>query len=259
MSDSLDIERLRGQSWIRSIEYHDSLTSTNDRARAIALEGEPELPILIVAQRQTAGRGRGQNRWWTGDGGLACTLLFDPQEPGIVPRYQAMIPLAAAVAIVDAVAKSLAGRQVGLHWPNDVFVAGRKLAGVLVEGLPDGRQILGIGLNVNNALAEAPPELAETATTLAELTGSVQDRTEVLAALLWHLESALGQLAANPESLGRRADQLCLQHGRPLCLRSGSQDVRGICRGIAPDGALVLETPAGYKYYYSGVLVHDAG
>ena len=104
-----------------------------------------------------------------------------------------MVALAAAVAVVETLAPLLPDHQVGLHWPNDVFVGQRKLAGILIEVLPGGRHVVGIGINTNNTLADAPPTLRQQAATLFDLTGRRQDQTAILIALvqLWNGPSPL--------------------------------------------------------------------
>ncbi len=256
-SSDLNLESLLASGFLARVEHHPSLSSTNDYARETAAHAGGELPLLIIADEQTAGRGRGANRWWTGAGSLACSLLFEPEAAGIERRYFSMLPLAAAVAIAESVV-SLAPRQAtGIHWPNDVFVADRKLAGILVEALPGGRHILGFGCNVNNSLAQAPAELQAIVTSLADLTGRAHHRTAFLLEVLERLKDRLGQLSREPESVGRRADELCLQRGRVLTILSGNRRSSGVCAGIAPDGALLLETPLGPETHYSGVLVKD--
>ena len=252
----LNLESLLASGFLARVEYYPVLASTNDYARETAAQMDGELPLLIIADEQTAGRGRGANRWWTGAGSLACSLLFDPAAVGIDRRYFSMIPLAAAVAMAETAAGIVSAQPIGVHWPNDVFVANRKLAGILVEGLPNGRHILGMGCNVNNSLAAAPPELQTIATSLVDLTGRIHHRTAVLLGVLEKLNDRLVQLAAAPEQLGQRADELCLQRGRRLTIQSGNRQSTGFCAGIARDGALLLETPAGLETHYSGVLIH---
>jgi BirA family biotin operon repressor/biotin-[acetyl-CoA-carboxylase] ligase len=251
----MDLDRLKSTAWVTKVEHHPTLGSTNDYCRQYASESAKDEVLLVIADEQTAGRGRGANRWWTGTGSLAFSVLFDPALRGIERRYFGMIALAAGVATVDAVATRLSHCELGLHWPNDVFAGGRKLAGILVEGLPDGRHILGLGLNVNNALSDAPDELAAIATSLVTLTGETQDRTEVLYDLLIALAQRLKQLADVPADLGGRADVLCLQRERVLTVRNGTREQSGVCRGIAPDGALVLDTEGGRELVYSGIVV----
>lgn len=252
----LDVDRLLRETFVAQAELHPTLGSTNDRARRCAAEGPIGLPLLVVAERQTAGRGRGGHRWWTGRGSLAFSLLLDPDwgAAGNHRTRSPLVALAAAVALVETVAPLVGRRPVGIDWPNDVLAAGRKLAGVLVEVLPDRRHVLGIGLNTNNSLAEAPPELRQTATTLLELTGVPHDQTTILVTLLQRLEGALGQLASEPERIGARADALCLQHGKTVRLQPGDRPIVGRCAGIAPDGALLLDTPDGRQAFYSGML-----
>ncbi len=181
------------------------LDSTQFRARALAEAGRVSAsPALVVADRQTAGRGRGNNRWWTGEGSLAFSLLVDPQQFGFPPRVVPRLSLAAGVAVIDAIAPRLSGQSLGLHWPNDVYVGRGKLAGILVEVLPDGRHIIGIGLNSNNTAADAPPEIRESIATLADLTGRAHDHTDLLVALLENLEATLVQLG-EPVGTARRA------------------------------------------------------
>jgi BirA family biotin operon repressor/biotin-[acetyl-CoA-carboxylase] ligase len=162
------------------------------------------------------------------------------------------------VALVETIAPLVPDQRPGIHWPNDVFVSDRKLAGILVESLADGRHIVGVGMNVNNPLALAPPELQTAITSLVDLTGRAHDRTQLLLELLDSLQAALHQLARSPSDLARRADSLCLQHGQRLAVEAGGRVEAGICAGIADDGSLVLDTPAGPRNVYSGVLVKSA-
>ena len=255
MPDStLDIDRILRETFVVRVEHRRSLTSTNDLASRLAAEKGGALPLLVVADRQTAGRGRGGNRWWTGRGSLAMSLLLDADVVRVGRRRTPLISLAAAVAVVETAAPLLPDHTVGIHWPNDVLAAGRKLAGVLIEVLPGGRTILGIGLNTNNSLADAPEELRGTATTLLELGGRPHDRTDVLVALLGHLEGGIVLLQSAPRRIAARADELCLQHGRTLRLQQGSRSVTGRCAGIDADGALLLETGSERRRYFSGVL-----
>jgi BirA family biotin operon repressor/biotin-[acetyl-CoA-carboxylase] ligase len=231
------------------------LASTNDRAAELLAAGAVELPLLIVADEQTAGRGRGANRWWTGAGSLAMSLVVAPEHLGLPPQGRfPMVALAAAVAIVETVAPLLPGHRVGLDWPNDVRADARKLAGILIEVLPGGRHVVGIGLNTNNSLADAPPALRETVATLYELTGRTHDQTQILVSLLQQLQREFARLASAAEQIAERANALCLQYRRTLTIQSGSQTIAGVCRGIAPDGALRLDTREGERRLYSGVL-----
>ncbi len=254
-TDQLDPARLDASRSVARVEYHPTIGSTHDRAHEIARAADPgPLPLLVVAEQQSAGRGRGTNRWWTGRGSLAFSLLFDPADwalsPGPVPQRS----LAIGVAIVDTIQPLVAAHRAGLHWPNDVFAGGKKLAGILIDVLPRGRHVVGIGLNVNNTLDTAPDDVRARATSLCELAGRAFDRTALLVDLLANLEAAVRDSAAAPEAFGARFGQLCLQTGQALTIEAGSRRTSGRCAGIAPDGALLLETPDGFQKFYSGTL-----
>jgi BirA family biotin operon repressor/biotin-[acetyl-CoA-carboxylase] ligase len=251
--DTIDVERLLASGLVTEAEHHPTLESTQDRAHQAAAAGARG-PLVIIAEEQTAGRGRGTNRWWTGAGSLAFSLLLDPAAWGLPEAALPMRSLAAGVAIVDAVAPRLYPHPVGLHWPNDVYVGGRKLAGILIDLLADGRHVVGIGLNVNNSLSAAPADVRVRATSLLDLTGMQHDRTALLVDILGELSTAFRELSAAPEAFGARFQTLCLQVGQPLVIRSGTAQSAGHCLGIAPDGALLLETARGREKFYSGVL-----
>jgi BirA family transcriptional regulator, biotin operon repressor / biotin---[acetyl-CoA-carboxylase] ligase len=256
-SDTLDPARLLAAGVAARVEHYDSLSSTHDRAHEVARSAAAgPLPLLIVAEEQTAGRGRGSNRWWTGRGSLAFSLLFDPANWVLSPQPMPERSLAIGAAIVETVASLVPPHKVGLHWPNDVYVEGRKLAGILVDVLPAGRHVLGIGINVNNSLAGAPDDVRARATSLCELAGHTFDRNELLVTLLLNIENAVRDSAADPLEFGRRFQDLCLQVGRELTVEVGSRQYQGTCAGIGPDGALLLEGDDGFRKIYSGVLRH---
>lgn len=253
----LDLDRVLQRTFVARAEHHVSIGSTNDRARACASGSPGALPLLITAEVQTAGRGRGSNRWWTGRGSLACTLLLDLAALGVKRREWSLVGVATGVAVAQAIAPLVPKQPVGLHWPNDVYVADRKLVGILVEGFGDRLHGIGIGVNTNNTLADAPAELQQKATTLFDLTGVHHDPTAILVGMMQNLERCLRELGAAPESLSARADAMCLQRGQELTLQQGNQIVAGRCLGIAADGALLLDTPHGREKIYSGVQVRD--
>ena len=240
-------------TFVAACHMHAELPSTNDYALALGREADTSLPLVVVAGRQKAGRGRGANRWWTGDGSLAFSLLIDGDMCGAAPGRPPLVSLAAAVAVIDAVTP-LVPVAVGLHWPNDVFAAGRKLAGILVEVLPNRRHVIGIGLNVNDRAADAPAELRDAITTLRDLGGREYDRAELLIAVLQQFERQLDVLRSDAAAVAGRADKMCLQHGRSLTIDCDRETVSGLCEGIAPDGALRLRAGEGVRRFLSGTV-----
>jgi len=239
---------------VAAVEHHPTLSSTQDRATAMATACPAErLPLLVIADRQTAGRGRGRNSWWTGEGSLAFSLVCDPAAWGLARPTMPACSLAVGVALVDTLAPELPAKPIGLHWPNDVYADGRKLAGILLDVLVDGRWVLGVGINTNNRFDGAPPEVRERAASIYELSGKATDHASLLIRFLSNLESSMCRLPAGPP-LTARFQELCLQIGRTLTIEIGNQRVTGRCEGIAEDGALLLATPSGLQRHYCGVL-----
>jgi BirA family transcriptional regulator, biotin operon repressor / biotin---[acetyl-CoA-carboxylase] ligase len=222
--------RLQRRASIGTPRVHHRLTdSTNERARVLAVGGAPH-GTIVTADEQTAGRGR-QGRAWSappGSGVLMSLVVRDIDE------RSAALPLAAAVAVCDA----LAPLDCRIKWPNDVWLAQRKLAGILVEGRPqEGWAIVGIGLNVSTAQAQLPAVLRETATSL-RIAGVERDREEVLAALLGALDRRLGRPTEEVLPAWRERDAL---RGEGVRWRDGE----GRAAGIDEAGALIVETDDG--------------
>ena len=172
--------------------------STNQRARELAERGAPH-GTLVSADEQSAGRGR-QGRSWTAPPRSAVLMSLVVRE---LEERHALLPLAAAVAVCEA-CEECADVDCSIKWPNDVWIEGRKLAGILIEGRPqEGWAVLGIGLNVTTRPDEFPPELRDTATSLGA--GSTE---EVLAALLAQLDRRLQDEPASILATWRERDAL---------------------------------------------------
>ena len=124
----------------------------------------------------------------------------------------------------------------------------------MTEALSTRRVIIGIGLNTNNTLDDAPTELRATAVTMRDLRHAPIDADSFLITLLSELHAALRLLYEQPAEIGREFDALALQRGQMLLLRQGEQHHAGRCLGIAQDGGLLLETEAGLRTFYSGTL-----
>jgi len=248
------LDAIRATPFGRYVDYHVVIDSTNDEAKRRAADPSCSLPLLVLAERQTAGRGRGGNRWWSGEGCLMFSVALGPDRLPDDRQHAALAALASALAVVDAAAPLLPALPLGLHWPNDVVASDRKLAGILIEVAAARRHVIGIGLNTNNLFADAPDEVRSRATSLRELTGRTHDRTALLVALLTALEQRLAELYQTPVAIARRANELCLQRGQTLTVAVGQTRVVGQCTGIGDDGTLVLDTPDGRRTLASGSI-----
>ena len=211
------------------------IDSTNDRARELASRGAPH-GTLVTADEQTAGRGR-QGRSWTAPAGSAVLMSLVLRD---LEERHALVPLAAAVAVSEA-CEETAGVSCRVKWPNDVWIDGKKVAGILVEGRPqEGWAVLGIGVNVSTRAADFPPELRGTATSLG--TASAED---VLAALLRGLDRRLGD---DPDSiLGAWRERDALRGAQVRW-----NDGQGRAAGITDDGALLVEMEDGQEILQAG-------
>ena len=231
-------------------------TSTNDRARELAVAGAPH-GTLVTAGAQSAGRGR-QGRAWTAPPGraLLMSLVLRVNRPAPLPVFGhgdgrlpppgptgsaglALLPLAAGVAVADA-----CGPDARVKWPNDVQLGGRKVAGILTEGRPqEGWAVLGIGLNVALRADDLPAELRDRATGLGL---TPEDVPRVLARVLAALDAAL---ALPPTALLARWRERDALLGRRVAWAGGE----GAAAGIDDEGRLRVALDAG------GEIVLDAG
>jgi BirA family biotin operon repressor/biotin-[acetyl-CoA-carboxylase] ligase len=256
-SQPFDLDRIRSSGLVREVEFHAEIDSTNDRATEQARLPQLDCPYLVLAARQSAGRGRGSNRWWSAPGALTFSLVLDARQSGLPPERWPQIALAAGGAVCEAIEQSIPDAAVGLKWPNDVYLAGKKACGILVEAPAGGtgRLLVGTGVNVNNSLASAPPELTQIATSMIDVAGRPFDLTDVLLAILARFGDWRSHLVNNERGLFERWRTRCLLTGKRVCLNTGSRQVTGLCRGIDDAGLLVLSTPDGTERYLSGTIV----
>ena len=235
----------RGETWPGPIESFAVLPSTNDYVKELARSGAGEWSVA-VARHQTAGRGRQGSLWRSPPGNLALTLLL---RPSLSPPEAGLIPLAAGIAVRDALAES--GLDAVLKWPNDVVVAGRKIGGILAEAAWGGGGLegiaLGIGVNVALLPEEIPPDLQGTTTSVVMETGRAPDLACIAAAVLAHVRvwyHALSREGPTQVIEAWRA-RSAPWWGRRVEVRLGSRAVRGIAVGVDERGALLLDTEEG--------------
>ena len=234
------------------LHWFAEVGSTNDVAKQLAEEGAAHGEV-VVAERQTAGRGR-RGRPWTSPPGrnVAMSIVLRPDLP---PSRAPELTLLASVAVCQAIRQ--AGVAAGIKWPNDILARGRKLAGILTEmaAEPDQLQwvVLGIGVNVNARPEDFPEEIRDTATSLAIERSEPVPRALFAAATLSAIEEWLDRHAADGFGPVRAAwrgmsDTL----GRAVSARGGDGEVVGTAEDIDDSGALLIRTEQGIRRVVAG-------
>lgn len=224
------------------VEVHERVSSTNDRLRVLAREGARPF-TTVIAEEQTGGRGRSGRSWWSPHGsGLWLSVLLEGEAEGAPP----LTPIVVGVAVARAVAATAPDLSPRIRWPNDVLVGGRKVCGILCEGVTGGRVIAGVGINVSQAPDDFPADLRGRAGSLEAAAGTSVSRPRLAGALL----EALGDLFRDgpPRRLdgGLGSEVEALDALRGVRVEAGV-GVSGRVLGIAPDGALIVEDRQGRR------------
>jgi BirA family transcriptional regulator, biotin operon repressor / biotin---[acetyl-CoA-carboxylase] ligase len=247
-------EKLVAAWRVPAVHLFESVGSTNDVARALASEGAPA-GTVVIADAQTAGRGRGGKAWASAPGlGLWMSIVLRPAEltrPGL-------LPILVGLAVAEALDPLLRPAQAQVKWPNDVLVGGRKVCGVLCEGIlePDlgASVIAGIGVNVGHAPADFPDEVAEVATSLRIAAGWSPSRVEVagaiVASVLKRAGSPPAQLSGSLLTALTARDALA---GREIRVE-GAEPFEGVALGINAGGALLVRTGGALRTVHAGTV-----
>ena len=218
----------------------ESVGSTNDEAARMARMGAKH-GTIVIAERQKSGRGRDGRTWESPSGGLYMSaVLRPPMQVVDVPP----MTLAIGIGLCDAV--RTAGAPAVLKWPNDLLVADRKLAGVLVEAQSQGGKlesvIIGIGVNLSG---ELPDTVAERAVTLAEAAGTTIDREAFVERMLAHVERWIDRYVSNGLEVVIPAWQDRMAVGLTARVTVDGEPMTGCVTGLDVDGALLLRDDDG--------------
>ncbi len=221
------------------LDYRDATGSTNDDAREAGRRGA-EAGLVVVAGRQDFGRGRRGAAWVCPPGeGLAFSVLLRPGgNKALWPR----LSLAAGLAVAEALDRF--GVAAEVKWPNDVWIGGKKVAGILVEA---GEDFVVAGIGINVGVGEFPAELAGSATSLALECGEAPPLPAVLAAVLERFQVWQARIDRDFDELVRRFRLRCALTGRAVSLTAADGLLHGTVRGIGEGGELLLETPDGLR------------
>ncbi|HET7823971.1 MAG TPA: biotin--[acetyl-CoA-carboxylase] ligase [Anaeromyxobacter sp.] len=234
------------------LHWHEEIGSTNDRARELAEEGA-EHGEVVIAEAQTAGRGR-RGRGWSSPPrrNLYFSVVLRPELP---PARAPELTLVASVAVCEALRQ--AGVEAGIKWPNDLHASGRKIAGILTELAAEPERVswvvLGIGVNVNARAEDFPEDVRAEATSVLLERGQPAPRALLAAACFTALEEWIDRHAEEgfgPVAAAWRKRSVTL--GREVVVKVEGRDVVGTAEDIDETGALLVRTRAGRERILTG-------
>jgi BirA family transcriptional regulator, biotin operon repressor / biotin---[acetyl-CoA-carboxylase] ligase len=244
--DSLDPDRikshLRTERIGKKVIVYSATASTNDVAAEYAKNRDND-GLVVLAEEQASGRGRGGSKWLTGSGdSVLCSILLTDCELGAE-----ILPLTTAVAVAEAIGKC-AKAEAKIKWPNDIILNGKKAAGILVESRRVGRHtayVIGIGINCHQKKQSFPAELQKTATSIDIETGRFTDRISLVKRLLTSADHWLDVAEQNKEEVIERWRRLSGQLGHRVSLIYNRRKFSGNCIGIDPEKGLILQLDSG--------------
>lgn len=254
----LNEERLRDllqtKTLGRSLHLFDTVDSTQTAAHHLVADGAPE-GTLVIAERQTSGRGRMGRSWHSPKGtGIYMSLVLKPRVP---LQFTPQLTLLAAVALCRGI-KRHADVPIGIKWPNDLLIRGKKVSGILLESNAEDERlryiIAGMGIGVNLLPDDYPPELRDIATSLAIETGRTIEREPLIADVLLELEELYAlyhEQGFAPIRLMWEAYSASLN--RPVRINSPQGVIEGIAEALDDSGGLLVRMPDGERLrVYSG-------
>jgi len=227
------------------VVYKFEVSSTMDVAKELAERGDK---AIVIAEKQTAGRGRLSRSWKSDLGGLWITLILLDKRP---LKSTLVFPFLSALAVAKAL-KETYNLSPTLKWPNDVLLSEKKVAGILLEvkGEADlmDYALIGIGVNLNNKVSQEPFE--QKAISVSECLGEKVDRFAFLSSLLQNFEALY--LNFSMQEILREWKSLSSTLGRPVKVRTLNESFEGLALDLDDDGTLLVQTETGIRKVYSG-------
>jgi len=238
-------KRLKGNLFGKRVFHFFKTDSTNRVAMELGYAGEPE-GTVVLAEAQTAGRGRSGRSWHSERGtGLYFTILLRPR---LAPAQAPLLTMLAGVSAHTAITAQT-GLVPELKWPNDLLLNGKKLGGILTEMHAEPSQvrfvIVGIGINVNQE--KFPAELSSMATSIRKESGRASYRLELLVRLLVQFESDYNRfLREGPSFVVARFERVSsFANGRRVRVETGVETYLGTTSGLSPEGLLLVARDSG--------------
>lgn len=251
--DKTELESIHATEWAGcEIYYFDSIDSTNTKAKELAEEGHPS-GTLVVADRQTAGKGRRGRSWESPTGiGIFMTLMLKPE---INSNNASMLTLVAAMATTRAI-RRVTGVPAMIKWPNDIVMNGKKVCGILTEMSAQfdyiNHIVIGIGINVHNE--DFSEEIAKTASSLYLESGQHIHRASLIEAFLEEFEDVYAEYlkTEDMEGLQKEYDAMLVNRGRQVRVLDPKEPFEGKAMGITKKGELIVDTWESRKLVSSG-------
>ncbi|MDO8885656.1 biotin--[acetyl-CoA-carboxylase] ligase [Candidatus Oleimmundimicrobium sp.] len=248
--------KLKTTLFDKKIYYFNEISSTNKIAKNEAAKGSPE-GTLFVAEKQVKGKGRLGRKWVSPSGGIWFSMVLRPE---ISPIDASKITILAGIAVAKAI-KGETGLKVTLKWPNDIFIDGKKVAGILSEMSAEADKVnfvvVGIGVNANLSLSVFSEELRDKVATLKELLGAEVDRVALFKAILKEFEKVY--LSLNEDSFEKALSEwknLCGMLGKRVKISTLTEEIEGEALDINEQGSLLLKLFSGeIRTIYSGDVV----
>ncbi|MGB7581003.1 MAG: biotin--[acetyl-CoA-carboxylase] ligase [Sedimentisphaerales bacterium] len=246
LPDALDPDRikshLRTKRIGQKVVVYNSTASTNDVAAQYAKNKNND-GLVVLAEEQIKGRGRGGNRWIAGfaDSVICSILLTD------CAINAELLSLTIAVAAAEAIGKCTKA-EAKIKWPNDIILNNKKVAGILVESKKAGKctaYVIGIGINCHQSKQDFPAELRKTATSIDIQTGGQIDRISLIKRLLTSVENSLEIAEQNKKEIIEHWQRLSAQLGQRVALIYNKRKFAGNCIGIDPENGLILQLDTG--------------
>ncbi|MDF2714001.1 MAG: biotin--[acetyl-CoA-carboxylase] ligase [Paenibacillus sp.] len=230
----------------KTIKLFDAVDSTQSIAHKLAEQGAME-GTLVLAEQQTAGRGRMGRSWHSPKGkGVWMSLILRPQIP---VHFTPQLTLLVAVALCRTIRK-MEPVPVAIKWPNDLLIEGKKISGILLESSAEDERlkyvIAGVGISVNLREEDYPDELKEVGTSLRIASGKEWNRTELIQAFLEQFETLYELYHAEGfEPIRTAWEALAISLGKPIRARTPKGSVEGVAESIDDMGALLVRQPDG--------------
>ncbi|WP_257351786.1 biotin--[acetyl-CoA-carboxylase] ligase [Pseudalkalibacillus decolorationis] len=231
----------------QNVHFEEQVTSTQEIAHRIAMEGAPE-GTIVIAEQQTTGRGRLGRPWHSPKGsGIWMSIILRPNIP---PQQSPQLTLLAAVGVVQGIERSV-GLNPQIKWPNDILIEGKKVVGILTELQAEADRInsviIGIGINVNTPKDAFPKELETIATSLkAESSGNDIDRSELVRSILIEMEKLYDlYLDHGFTPIKLLWEGAAASLGKRVVVRTLSGEITGKAKGITEEGILLVEDDFG--------------